>query len=87
MSRRAATLARRASAAASALLVGMATFYRRFVSPLKPPVCRFRPTCSEYFIRAVRSRGPLRGTWMGMKRLARCHPFSAGGYDPVDPAE
>lgn len=71
----------------AALLVGLAAFYRRFISPLKPPVCRFRPTCSEYFIQAIRTHGPARGSWMGLKRIARCHPFSPGGYDPVDPGE
>lgn len=74
-----------ASRGAAALLVGLAAFYRRFISPLKPPVCRFRPTCSEYFIQAIRAHGPARGAWMGLKRIARCHPFHPGGYDPVDP--
>jgi len=73
------------SRALAAVLIALASFYRRFLSPLKPPLCRFRPTCSEYFIEAVRSRGAIRGTWLGVKRLLRCHPFHAGGYDPVDP--
>ena len=60
-------------------------FYRRFLSPLKPPVCRFTPTCSEYALEAVRVHGILRGTLMAIWRILRCQPFARGGSDPVPP--
>jgi hypothetical protein len=58
-------------------------FYQLAISPFLPPSCRFTPTCSEYTIQAVTKYGFWKGTWLGVRRLARCHPFSAGGYDPV----
>ena len=58
-------------------------FYRRFLSPLKPPTCRFHPTCSAYALEAVTTRGILRGTLLSVWRILRCQPFSKGGYDPV----
>jgi putative membrane protein insertion efficiency factor len=58
-------------------------FYRRALSPLKPPVCRFHPTCSEYGLEAVQRHGARRGSWLLLRRLLRCHPFCRGGYDPV----
>jgi len=57
--------------------------YRLLVSPLKPATCRFRPTCSAYFLEAVRRRGPLVGPLLGILRLLRCHPFGGSGHDPV----
>lgn len=57
--------------------------YRRFISPLKPPSCRFVPTCSEYAIEAIEKYGPWTGTKMAVRRILRCHPFGASGYDPV----
>lgn len=57
--------------------------YKRFISPLLPPSCRFYPTCSEYMMEAVRKYGAIRGVWMGLCRVARCHPLNPGGYDPV----
>jgi len=57
--------------------------YKTFLSPFLPPSCRFTPTCSEYTRCAVEKYGGLRGTWLGVKRILRCQPFSKGGYDPV----
>lgn len=57
--------------------------YRRWVSPLTPPACRFTPTCSAYAEEAVRRHGGLRGGWLAFRRLLRCHPFGGRGYDPV----
>jgi len=65
------------------ILVGALRFYKRFISPLLPPACRFYPSCSQYAIGAIQTHGALRGSWLGAKRLGRCHPFSKGGYDPV----
>lgn len=59
-------------------------FYRIFISPLKPPTCRFYPSCSSYTLDAVSRYGALSGLWLGLKRLARCHPWHPGGYDPLD---
>jgi putative membrane protein insertion efficiency factor len=60
-------------------------FYRRFLSPLKPPMCRFSPTCSQYAIEAIEIHGILRGSTLAIGRIARCHPFCKGGHDPVPP--
>jgi uncharacterized protein len=60
--------------------------YKRFVSPLLPPACRFHPTCSEYAAEAIEIHGALKGTVLAAGRLARCHPWSAGGFDPVPPS-
>lgn len=57
--------------------------YKRFVSPLLPPACRFHPTCSEYGYEAVQRYGLVKGSLMTIKRLSRCHPFHRGGFDPV----
>jgi hypothetical protein len=57
--------------------------YKRWISPMLPAACRFSPTCSEYMMEAVEKHGVLRGLWMGLKRLGRCHPFHQGGFDPV----
>ena len=57
--------------------------YKFALSPLLPSACRFYPTCSDYMHEAVERHGAWKGIWMGLRRLARCHPFHAGGYDPV----
>ena len=59
--------------------------YRRLISPVLPPACRYYPSCSQYAEEAVRSHGPLRGPWLALRRLLRCHPWAAGGFDPVPP--
>ena len=64
-------------------LTSLLRFYKAFISPLLPPACRFAPTCSEYALEAIERYGALRGGWMGLRRLLRCHPFHPGGYDPV----
>lgn len=60
-------------------------FYKRRISPLLPPSCRFYPTCSEYMYEAIQVYGVIRGGWMGTKRVIRCNPMSPGGFDPVPP--
>lgn len=65
------------------LVLDLIGLYRRFISPVLPPSCRFTPTCSEYTMQAVEKYGALRGSWMGFKRICRCQPFSKGGHDPV----
>jgi putative membrane protein insertion efficiency factor len=60
--------------------------YRLVISPLLPPSCRFYPSCSAYALEAVQVHGALRGSWLAVRRLSRCHPFHAGGLDPVPPA-
>ena len=65
------------------LMIGLAKLYRKFISPLKPPCCRFSPTCSEYALEAFTKRGFFIGLILTVWRVLRCNPFSKGGYDPV----
>ncbi len=67
------------------LLIGAVTGYRRLISPLLPPRCRFEPSCSAYALEALQVHGAARGLWLAVARIARCHPFHPGGYDPVPP--
>jgi putative membrane protein insertion efficiency factor len=67
----------------SSLLILAVRFYQAVIAPLLIGSCKFCPSCSEYFIEAVELYGPLRGGWLGAKRLLRCHPFGPGGIDPV----
>ena len=64
-------------------LIGGVRFYRRGVSPFLPPACRYTPSCSAYSEEALRRHGALRGTWLTLRRLGRCHPWGGKGYDPV----
>jgi len=65
------------------IAIGFIRFYQLFISPLFPPHCRFYPTCSQYALEAVKKYGVVRGSIMAIKRIAKCHPFHKGGYDPV----
>ena len=65
------------------LLISLIRGYQILISPLSPPACRYTPTCSQYTLEAIKKYGAARGTYMGIRRLLRCHPFHAGGYDPV----
>ena len=65
------------------IFTGPLRFYRRFLSPLKPPMCRFHPTCSQYALEAIEAHGVLRGLGLSTWRLLRCQPFCRGGHDPV----
>jgi putative membrane protein insertion efficiency factor len=60
--------------------------YRRVLSPVMPPLCRFHPSCSKYALEALTTHGPWKGSWLAARRLLRCHPFHPGGLDPVPPA-
>ncbi|TFH37084.1 MAG: membrane protein insertion efficiency factor YidD [Dehalococcoidia bacterium] len=64
-------------------VIALIRLYQRTVSEVTPHRCRFQPTCSEYMTEAIRCHGAHRGVWMGVKRIARCHPFSESRYDPV----
>jgi putative membrane protein insertion efficiency factor len=63
--------------------LAMIRFYQIAISPIFPPSCRFQPTCSQYGYEAISRYGIIKGGWMTVRRIARCHPFSRGGYDPV----
>jgi putative membrane protein insertion efficiency factor len=65
------------------LIIRLLRLYKYWISPLLPSACRFYPTCSEYMLAAVEKYGVLKGIWLGLGRLARCHPFHEGGFDPV----
>ena len=65
------------------LFIGLIQIYRRFLSPMLPPTCRYEPSCSLYTVQAIEKYGVLRGLFMGILRVLRCHPFARGGFDPV----
>jgi hypothetical protein len=65
------------------LLLGLVRGYQLFLRPLLPPACRYQPSCSVYATEALQRHGPVQGSWLAVRRICRCHPFHAGGYDPV----
>ena len=65
------------------LLMALVKFYRKFISPLRRPCCRFIPTCSQYALEALEKYGAVKGSWLAFKRILRCNPLCKGGYDPV----
>jgi putative membrane protein insertion efficiency factor len=65
------------------IVMGVIRFYQVAISPLKPPTCRFYPTCSHYGLEAVNRFGPIKGSWLALIRILKCHPFHPGGIDPV----
>jgi len=69
------------------ILMSIIRFYQKWISPLLGPSCRFQPTCSHYALEALHEHGTLKGSWLSAKRLCKCHPFHAGGYDPVETKE
>ena len=77
------TLQQRLSQGVAALMLALIGLYRRFISPMIGPRCRFTPTCSAYGLEAIQRHGPWKGGWLTLKRVLRCHPFSDCGCDPV----
>lgn len=65
------------------ILIAAVKFYRKHISPLTKPSCRFIPTCSAYALEALEKYGAAKGLWLAVKRFSKCHPFHKGGYDPV----
>ena len=65
------------------VMLALLRFYKREISPMLPDACRFRPTCSEYAMQAIQKYGALKGGYLAIRRILRCHPFHPGGYDPV----
>ena len=67
------------------ILIALVKFYRKHISPLTPPTCRYVPTCSQYALEALEKYGAAKGSWLALKRLLRCHPFQTGAHDFYDP--
>ncbi|MCK5764070.1 MAG: membrane protein insertion efficiency factor YidD [Clostridiales bacterium] len=65
-------------------LIIIVKLYRKYISPVKPPTCRFYPTCSEYSLQALEKYGAKKGSYLSIKRILKCHPFNSGGYDPLE---
>lgn len=71
----------------SAFFIFLVRIYQYAISPLLGANCRYTPTCSAYTVEAIKTHGPFKGGWMGIKRISRCHPWGGHGYDPVPPKE
>jgi uncharacterized protein len=69
------------------LLLTLIQLYKRLLSPLLPPMCRFQPSCSTYAMEAIRGHGAIAGSWLAFKRILRCNPWGGSGYDPVPPCD
>ena len=69
------------------VLILLIRFYQKFISPMFPAKCRFYPTCSQYTLEAIKEHGAIKGTYLGIRRILKCHPFHEGGYDPVPKKE
>lgn len=69
----------------SKILIGLVRIYQITLSPILGKNCRYTPTCSQYMIGAIQIHGPIRGTWLGIRRILRCNPFGGWGFDPVPP--
>ncbi|MBR0574354.1 MULTISPECIES: membrane protein insertion efficiency factor YidD [Pasteurellaceae] len=69
----------------AAIFILLIKFYRYFISPMLLPRCRFNPTCSQYGLEAIQTHGAIKGSWLTLKRIAKCHPLHQGGDDPVPP--
>lgn len=67
----------------TSILIGFVRLYQAVLSPYLPNSCRYTPTCSQYMVEAIKEWGPLKGTWLGLKRLSTCHPWGGHGHDPV----
>lgn len=65
------------------IALGLIFVYQKIISPIKPPTCRFYPTCSQYGMEAIKRFGFFKGGWLTIKRISKCHPFHSGGFDPV----
>lgn len=65
------------------ILMMLVRFYRKYISPMRQPCCRFMPTCSQYALEALEKYGAVKGSWLAIKRILRCNPLCKGGYDPV----
>jgi len=65
------------------ILIGLVRGYQQIISPHLPGACRYHPTCSQYMIEAIQKHGIFKGTWLGIKRIGRCHPWGGQGFDPV----
>ncbi|HEX9058864.1 MAG TPA: membrane protein insertion efficiency factor YidD [Clostridia bacterium] len=67
----------------SGVLIGLVKFYQKYISAIKPKSCRFYPTCSQYTVEALEKYGSMKGLYLAVRRILKCHPFNPGGYDPV----
>ncbi len=65
------------------MMIALIRLYQKIISPMLPNVCRYKPSCSEYFIEALQIHGIFKGSYLGIKRILRCHPWGGSGYDPV----